>query len=157
MAVRLSEILSPLFTRNYGAAPETSWDGFPTWAQETEEYEERRVRLVDIFRRALEVKADSVLNLLDYEMVMFPPQTKYDKNTMVVETMDGMIDYREHSDRKIELCIEAAVYAYPRKELEDSAPISDAIITSTNFLRREGRTRSHVRPIVRAVVILKEE
>lgn len=157
LAIQLSQTLAPIFSRDTEILSETSWDGFATWGQDIEECQERRVRFVDIFAKALEVKADSILNTEDYEMVIYPPGTQYDKNTMTVETMDGMIDGRDHHGRRIELCIEAAVYSYQRRELQDCAPISEAIVSSRNFVRREASQRLRVKPIVKAVVILKGE
>jgi hypothetical protein len=157
LAIQLSQTLAPIFTRDTEILSETSWDGFATWGQDIEEWKERRVRFVDIFAKALDVKADSVLNTEDYEMVMYPPGTQYDKNTMTVETMDGMVDGRDHHGRRIELCVEAAVYSYQRRELQDCAPISEAIVSSRNFVRREASQRVGVKPIVKAVVILKDE
>ena len=157
LAIQLSQVLAPIFARDTEILCETSWDGFATWDQDTEEWQERRVRLKGIFAKALEVKADSILNIEDYEMVMYPPGTQYDKNTMTVETMDGMIDGRDHHGRRIELCIEAAVYSYQRRELQDCAPISEAIVSSRNFVRRETSERLRVKPIVKAIVILKDE
>jgi hypothetical protein len=156
-AVQLSQTLAPIFTQDTEVPLETTWDGFATWDQDPEEWRERRVRLVDIFTKALEVKADSILNTVDYEMVMYPPGTKYDKNTMTVETMDGMIDPEDHHGRRIELCIEAAIYLYSRRDLQDSATISEAMVTSRNFVRKEASQRIGVTPIVKAVVVLKDE
>jgi hypothetical protein len=157
LSIQLSQTLAPIFARDIEILSETSWDGFATWGQDIEEYRERHVRFVHIFTKALEVKADSILNTEDYEMVMYPPGTQYDKNTMTVETMDGMVDGRDYYGRTIELCIEAAVYSYQRRELQDYAPISEALVSSRNFVRREASQRLRMKPIVKAVVILKDE
>lgn len=127
------------------------------WDHESDEWQERRALLRDIFAKALEVKADSTLNNVDYEMVMYPPGTKYDMNTMAVETIEGTIDLKVHGDCTIQLCVEAAVFMYARKDLEDSATVSEALITSRNFVRKEASQRDGMTPIVKAVVVLNDE
>ena len=156
-AVQLSETLAPLFPNEVDAPAAISWDGFATWGQGIEEWRERRTRLVAVFTKALETKADSVVNIVDYEMVIYTPGMQYNKDTMTVETTDGMVDNRDHDGRRIELCVEAAICAYPRGELQITGPTSEAIVQSRNFVRKEAHQREGVKPIVKAVVILKEE
>ena len=134
-----------------------TWDGFATRDHSCEEWRERRALFVEIFTKALEVKADSTLNNVDYEMVIYSPGTKYDKNAMTVESIEGMIDLKEHGDCTIQLCVEAAVFMYARKDLGDSVPVSEALATSRNFVRKEASQRKGMTPIVKAVVVLKDE
>jgi hypothetical protein len=157
LSVKLSQTLAPIFSHDTEVPLKETWDGFATWDHDCEEWQERRALLVEVFTKALEIKADSTLNNVDYEMVMYPPGTKYDKNAMTMETTEGTIDLKDHGDCTIQLCVEAAVYMYARKDLEDSATLSEAIITSKNFVRKEASQREGMTPIVKAVVVLKDE
>lgn len=91
-------------------------------------------------------------------MVSFPPGTKYDKNAMDVETRDG-IHCRTGSfeGRSVELCIQAAVYSYPRKELSSNASVAEAVIPVRNFVATTEGERANFRPFVKGVVILFDE
>ena len=157
LSIRLSQTLAPIFSQKNEVSLKETWDGFALWDHDCDEWQERRALLVEIFTKALEVKADSILNNVDYEIVTYPPGTKYDKTTMAVETIEGTVDLKDHSSSRIQLCIEAAVFMYTRKGLEDSATISEAVVTSKNFVRKEVSQREGMIPIVKAVVVLKEE
>ena len=155
-AVKISQVLAPFFISDSHGSTEVRWDGFATWGQDRDEWRETRSRLVDLFAQALIVKADSVLNIEDYEMVIYPPGTKFDKNCMTVETTDGMPELiGDHNDREVELCIQSGVFAYPRREPVVNAPINDVRIPLNNFLRKEASQRVGCKPLVKAVVILK--
>ena len=111
-----------------------------------------------MFKDAFNTKADSCLNILDYEMVIYRPGTVFDANTMVVETMEGMQDSRKnHTGRVVRLCIEAAVFAYPRKPPSIETSILDALIPRKNFVEKTARERAGTSPLVKAVVILSDE
>lgn len=153
MAIRLTQVLAPLFSDTPGDLEE-EFDGFATWRHDEDECKERKRRLIDLFTTALKTKADSCLNLEVYEMVIFPPGAKYDPLTMMVETMEGMPDtFGKHEGGRVLLCVEAAVFAYGRELREDSS-ISDAVVSTQNFVSREDGKRGKVRPLVKAVVIL---
>jgi hypothetical protein len=110
-----------------------------------------------MFTEALKAKADSCLNIEDYEMVTFPPGRKYDKNAMDVETKDGVRCRTGNFEGKVvELCIQAAVYASPRKELSRDSSIAEAVIPTRNFVARTERQRADLRPFFKGVVILAD-
>lgn len=153
MAIRLTQVLAPLFSDTSGVLEE-EFDGFATWRHDEDECRERKHRLTDLFTTALKTKVDSCLNLETYEMVMFPPGAKYDPLTMTVETMEGMVDtFGKHDGYRVLLCVEAAVFAYAR-ELQEHSSVSDAVVSTQNFVTREDGKRGKVRPLVKAVVIL---
>ena len=110
-----------------------------------------------MFTEALKAKAESCLNIENYEMVTFPPGTKYDKNAMDVETKDGIRCRTSNFEgRIVELCIQAAVYSYQRKELSSNSSVAEAVIPMRNFVARTERERADVRPFVKGVVILAD-
>jgi hypothetical protein len=158
LSIRLSKTLAPLFSDTPESATELHWNSFSTWRHDTEEWEERQRRLIDMFKDAFNTKADSCLNILDYEMVIYHPGTVFDANTMVVETMEGMQDSRKnHTGQVVRLCIEAAVFAYPRKPPSIETSILDALIPRKNFVEKTARERAGTSPLVKAVVILSDE
>jgi hypothetical protein len=156
LAIRFSQVLAPLFS---DTTPEVVWDNFSTWSQDAEQWHDTRRRLVEIFKLAVKIKAESYLNVEDYEMVVYRPGIKFDKNTMTVETEGGMLDvYGSHDGRNVQICVEAAVFSYPRKELHVNAPICESIIPSQNFVRKNGKWRANSQTLlVKAVVILSDE
>lgn len=133
-----------------------------TQDDDEEEWRERRDRLMGMFQQSLTVKAESVLNIEEYEMVIFPPGTQFNKTHMSVETMDGMnVNTDElrlnNEGYAIQLCIRPAVYAYSKQELHDATSISEATVKSSNFVRKEKSQRVGVKPIIKALVILNTE
>lgn len=105
-----------------------------------------------MFACALRAKAESCLNIEWYEMVIYPPGTKFDLKTMEVQTMEGMIDtVRDHKNREVNICVQAALFAYPREDLLDRDNISDCIISGRNFKTQQQRV---FEPLMKAVVIL---
>lgn len=157
LAIKLSQTLAPLFCKTPEAKDET-WDGFSTWQDDKEEWTNRRKRLTDMFKAALRMKADSCLNVEDYEMVIYPPGTRFDKKTMRTEIIAGMQNKtNSHQGRVVGICIEAAVFAHARKELSPNALASDATAISHNFVCRNEGDRARIHPRVKAVVILAEE
>ena len=157
LAILLSQTLAPFFNNNPEASTESGWDNFATWGHDYEEWAQRKIRLIKMFKSALTTKADSCLNIEDYEMVGYPPGTKFDKNTMTVETMEGMPDtVGNHQGRIVRLCIEAAVYSYPRREISDDASVAESIVTTRNFTRKTDRERATTKPLVKAVVVLTD-
>ncbi|TVY38208.1 Bifunctional purine biosynthetic protein [Lachnellula subtilissima] len=129
LAIELSHALAPLYSNAPQNIPDTSCDGFATWDSDQETASERENCLTQLFIEALKTKAETCLNIEDYEMVTFPPGTKYDKNAMDVETKDGIhCRTGNFEGRSIELCIQAAVYSYQRKELSSNASVAEAVI-----------------------------
>lgn len=111
-----------------------------------------------MFQSALETKADSCLNIQDYEMLIYPPGTMFDKKTMEVETSSCMRDpAKNYQGRAVALCMEAAVFAHPRQQLSEDSPISEAIVTSNNFVRKDKKDRIGIDPAAKAVVILSDK
>lgn len=158
LAFLLSQTLAPLFSDTPGSLSEFGWNDFPTWRQDMEEWRGRQDHLTEMFKDALKTKADSCLNILDYEMVIYHPGTVFDANTMDVETMEGMRDPRNnHTRQVVRLCIEAAVFAYPRKAPSIETSISDALIPTKNFVEKTASERVGMKPLVKAVVILSDE
>lgn len=155
LAIEFSQVLAPLFS---DATPELTWDNFSSWGQDAGQWHDTRRRLVKIFNLALKIKAESCLNVEDYEMVVYRPGTKFDEDIMTVETEGGMPDvYGSHDGRNVQLCVEAAVFSYSRKGLHVNAPITESIIPSQNFVRKDQKGRGIMRPLVKAVVILSDD
>jgi hypothetical protein len=157
LAIQFSKILAPFFSNTSAEPSELNWDGFATWGDDEETWQARRFRLNEIFTVALTAKADSCLNLEDYGMVIFEPGTKYDKNSMSVETMEGMGCSQGRFDNGVvQLCVQAAIYVHPRKTLSSDSSAGDAVIPMKNFVRKTERERATVRPLVKAVVVLAD-
>lgn len=157
LAVQFSKILAPFFSNTIAEPSESNWDGFATWGDDEEIWQARRFRLNEIFKVALTAKADSCLNLEDYEMVIFEPGTKYDKNIMSVETMEGMqCNQGKFDGRVVQICVQAAVYVHPRKVLSSKSSVADAVIPMRNFVKKTERERATVRPLVKAVAVLAD-
>ena len=155
LAVRLSQALAPLFSDTPGSPQESDWDGFATWRDDREEWMDRRKRFTQMFGFALQTKADSCLNIQDYEMLIYPPGTIFDRRTMEVEINTGLKNCaKNHEGRVVELCLEAAVFAHSRQPVSESSSVTDAIATSNNFLSKSKIERIGILPAVKAVVIL---
>jgi hypothetical protein len=161
LAIKLSQTLAPLFSDTpedaVEDAAEADWDGFATWRDNKEEWMDRRKRFTQMFKFALETKADSTLNIQDYEMLIYPPGTIFNKKTMEVDTRTCVKDTASnHEGRTVELCIEAAVFAHGRKQLSEDSSIAEAV-TSKNFVSKAEKDRMKIEPVVKAVVILSDE
>ena len=158
LAIKLSQTLAPLFSKTPEARDEIDWDGFATWHDDMEEWTGRRKRFEDMFTAALKTKADSCLNTEDYEMVIYPPGTKFNQKTMGTQIISGLKNpATTQDDQAIGLCIEAAVFAHARKELNQNDSVSEATATSHNFVQRDERDRVRILPRVKAVVVLSEK
>lgn len=157
LAIRLSQTLAPFFTCSPQKLHEQSWDGFATWGDVTEVWKERREQIVSMFAVALETKAMSCLNIEDYEMVLYAPGTSFDPETMDVETMEGAKDrINNHEGRVVRICIQAALFAYPRDDLSDEASVSESIVSTQNFVGINKGKRKRAAPRVKAVVVLRD-
>jgi hypothetical protein len=158
LAIKFSQTLAPLFSNTVGADKELSWDGFATWRDVEEEWVDRRQRLTKMFEFALKTKADSCLNIQDYEMVIYPPGMMFDAKTMKTESLWGVEGATSSCEgRVVDICVEAAVFAHTRKALLQNASVSEAIVPSNNFVRREAGDRARIAPAAKAVVILADK
>jgi hypothetical protein len=84
-----------------------------------------------MFNDTLKTKVDSCLKIEDYGMVIYSPGTLFDPYTMDIETLEGMPDLRKNYTRRVvQLCIEAAVFAYPRKLQSIETSFSDTLIST---------------------------
>ncbi|KAH8816830.1 hypothetical protein F5884DRAFT_873614 [Xylogone sp. PMI_703] len=159
LAIRLSQILAPLFTKPPKASRESSYDGFETWEEKRQDWKERQRQFVTMFQKALTAKADSLLNIENYEMVIHRPGTPFNPETMTAETMEGtpifLQDLGDIKDAQIEICVQPALYSHPKIPLTDESPMGEALIQRRNFIRTDREHRSSLRPVVKAVVALK--
>jgi hypothetical protein len=148
LSIRLSWVLAPLFTDPI--QHQEDFDGFATWGDDKELSKDRRGRCEQMFRAALRTKADLLLNIEEYQAVMYPPGTLFDESSMMTDTFDGINGGAAHG-RSIALCITAAIFRWNRVDVNDDFQISDAIVTN-NFL---GRRRDRAsRPVIKAVVVI---
>jgi hypothetical protein len=154
LAARLFQTLAPFFTRNPQHLDELSYISFADWGDDIETWKERQEVLVKVFTEALTTKANSCLNIEDYEMVMYAPGTKFDAKTMEAEMMDGTADISEHDGRVVHICIQAAVFVYARSPVQNDASVPNSIIPSRNFVRKAEHERGI--PPVKAVVVLAD-
>jgi hypothetical protein len=157
MAIKLSRVFSPLFSDIPPRFIESNWDGFATWQDKTEDWKERQICVTEMFKAALMTKADACLNLECYEMVVYAPGTNFDPEVMIAETMEGMripdmVDV--DGERKVLLCIEAAIFTYPRESISISTKVSECLMLTNKFVRKQAEERRGFRPLVKAVVIL---
>jgi len=156
LAVQLSQTLAPFFTRNPRDPQELSWDGFSTWGDSMKTWKERQEHLVKLFTDALTTKASSCLNIEDYEMVLYAPGTKFDSTTMEAERMDGTTDTGDHESRVVRICVQAAVFVHARNPVSNDASVSESIISTRNFVRRNENERNGLIPGLKAVVVLAD-
>jgi hypothetical protein len=156
LAIRLSQVLAPLFSDSPNAPSEKGLDGFATWRENTEDWKARQDRMTEMFRCALMAKAGSCLNLEKYEMLTHAPGTRFDKSSMSVETMEGMPDSRNHQGRSVQICVEPAVYSYAREEVLETSSISETSLLTQNFMLGGESQRGKGNVLIKAVVILSE-
>jgi hypothetical protein len=52
------------------------------------------------------------------------------------------------------LCIEAAIFTYPRESISISTKVSECLMLTNKFVRKQAEERRGFRPLVKAVVIL---
>jgi hypothetical protein len=157
LAKRLSRALAPLFVKDSLAYIQSDLDGFPTWNQEQDVYEQRRTRMRTIFERALTAKADSLLNLEEYAIVIYLPGTEFKEATMAAESIEGTEQHRDKSvGRIVEVCLEAAVFTYSKRKLGGDGPkfINEALVQSRNFSHAGNFQREGGRLLVKARVLL---
>jgi len=155
LAIRFSQALEPFFTTTPGKSEESSYDGFAKWNDDKDIWQDRQWRLVKMFKLALVAKADCSLNVEDYSFVIYPPGTLYNKVTMEVETIQGQPDpMGKHEGRVVEICVEGALFAHQRKELQDDTLVEDALVPLNNFVRIGEEERICKVPLVKAVVVL---
>jgi hypothetical protein len=157
LAKRLSRAMAPLFVNESTGHMQSDLDGFSTWGQEQDVYEKRRTRLKTIFERALTAKADSLLNLEEYEIVIYPPRAEFKHATMVAENAQGAEQYRDKPGHgSIDLCIEGAVFSYPKRKLggDGASFINDALVQSRNFSQARAVQREGGKLLVKARVFL---
>ncbi|KAK6606769.1 C6 zinc finger protein [Botrytis cinerea] len=148
LAKKYSEIMEPLFAKNPGSEISKNWNGFLTWNDDRETWQDRQSRLIDTFRRALKSKADSTLNFRDYELVAFAPGTTYDPKSMFNE--DAL--YRKlagkNSDWEVEFCVQPAIFVHEKENPNE-------FTTSQSFVRKIVRQGIGLTPSVKAEVILR--
>lgn len=157
LAIKLSQTLNPLFSNIPVCDKESDWDDFATWRDDKQEWMDRRERFFQMFKFALETKADSCLNIQDYEMLIYPQGARFDKRTMDIEGSDCMkYSTKDCEGMNVELCIEAAVFAHSRRPLSEDSSITEAIVTSKNFVNKDKKDRIGIEPAVKAVVILSD-
>ncbi|ESZ91710.1 hypothetical protein SBOR_7905 [Sclerotinia borealis F-4128] len=154
LTIRYSDIMEPLFSQSPNNYVRKSWDVFSTWNADKEVWQERQGRL-HMFRVALRTKAESTLNLKDYEMVTFPPDTPYDHDLMIVETY-GRIDDEKNDGCVVKFCTQPAVFVQNKKRLADIGSTSELSSTSQNFVRNSARRKPGLKPSLKAVVITRK-
>lgn len=151
LANRLSVALAPLFEKERNAPIQLDWDGFATWQNDPDDVRDRRDHLTNLFAAALRAKAESCLKIEWYELVMYAPGTKFDVKTMEVQTIDGAMDtIRDHKNERVNLCVQAALFAYPRED-PSYVNLSTCIMSGTNFKTRQDRAGE---PLIKAIVVL---
>lgn len=69
-----------------------------------------------MFDTALRMEADSGLNIDDYEAVLYPPGTTFDKNTIIADE-GGLHGEAAANGRVISVCLEPALYVHARRDL----------------------------------------
>ncbi len=155
---KLSRTLAPFFVKDGEDSKSLGSIGFATWGQEEDEWKERQMRFEKITSMALEIKANSILSLEDYKMIIFAPGTPFDESRMTVESRDGLcLTTGNFKGRVVELCIEAAVFLCPKKELNDDVDLIDASFDTRNFSRTGNDQMDDVKVLLPAVVILRVE
>ena len=158
LAKKLSCTLAPLFIGRARKPHRLDNEGFDTWGHSKKEHKERKHRLINLFIGALMLKADSVLHSYEYEMVMYEPDLSYNSETMVVENVDEIPLSGSFEGRIIQACLQAAVFSYPKENIDDDTPnsITRSVVNSKTFFR-SGNRQVKGTLLVPAVVILRDE
>ncbi|KAF7916403.1 uncharacterized protein EAE98_010703 [Botrytis deweyae] len=146
---KYSEIMEPLFAKNPGSEVFKNWNGFSTWNDDKETWQDRQSRLVGMFRLALKSKAESTLNFRDYELVAFAPGTPYDPKSMTNE----LAHFRKGGDNNdwvVEFCAQPAIYIHEKEKPDD-------FISSQSFVRKTVRSGIGLTPSVKAEVLLRRK
>ena len=153
LANKLSFELAPLFAPLFPFNPEASEAaGFETWNEDSETWAGRRARFEDAFQLALTLKAQSMLSSYLYEVVLYPPGSAFNNETMEAESMDGCpLQDKNCKDRSVRLCIFGAIVAYAREKV-DWARVKD--VDYENFVNRGEKHRSGAEILTKAVVVL---
>ncbi|PQE29201.1 hypothetical protein CJF30_00004238 [Rutstroemia sp. NJR-2017a BBW] len=154
LAVQYSQVLEPLFAQENQDSLRKSWDGFITWNDDTDTWKDRQNRIQCLFELALRIKADSTINLKEYESVIIAPGTPFDAQTMQAESLNGLTNDSKHPGQIVELCVQPAIYTYPKTRLSEDNSQS-ATVSSINFVRKTTQQRLQFRPSIKAVVILR--
>ncbi len=149
LANKLSFELAPLFPLSSEASEAA---GFETWNEDSETWAGRRARFEDAFQLALTLKAQSMLSSYLYEVVLYPPGSAFNNETMEAESMDGCpLQDKDCKDRRVRLCIFGAILAYAREEA-DWARVKD--VDYDNFVNRGEKYRSGAEILTKAIVVL---
>lgn len=152
LAIKFSQLVAPLFT---SVPSSVDFEGFHTWNKPEEHWKEQKSRLIDMFSFALTTKARSCLNIENYEMVIYPPGSRFHTQTMETETMDGMEDVSKNKEsREVVISLQAALFAYPRKPVTDTSTVEEMLVPMRNFVVRSEQERGGIKPLMKAVVVL---
>ncbi|RFU25975.1 hypothetical protein B7463_g10359, partial [Scytalidium lignicola] len=159
LAIKLSQILAPFYTKHLKTQTESSYDGFAAWGENRNDWKERQRQFVDMFTKALTAKADSLLNTENYEIVIEKPGTPFDPKTMTAESTEGIPILSENlgdtTNATVDICVQAGLYSYPKTSLTDESPMEEALIQKKNFIRTSRESRSSLKqPLIKAVVVL---
>jgi len=106
------------------------------------------------------LKATMLISTTLYEMVIYPPGTLFDIRTMEVETIEGAqveADMDQMPQRCIDICVHPAIWTRDKIFNVGTTNPQDVLVQSTNFVRVELAEENKYPPIVKAVVILREE
>ncbi|TGO12624.1 hypothetical protein BTUL_0085g00360 [Botrytis tulipae] len=147
---KYSEIMEPLFAKNPGSEVFKNWNGFSTWNDDKETWQDRQSRLIGMFRRALKSKAESTLNFRDYELVTFAPGTPYDPKSMTNELAHYRKAGGNNNDWVVEFCVQPAIYVHEKERPDD-------FISSQSFVRKTVRSGIGLTPSVKAEVLLRRK
>ncbi len=93
-------------------------------------------------------------------MVMYAPGAEFDKSTMEVENVGGIPQRSGNFEgRVILLCVQAAVFSFPKRKLGDDVTKfrAEALVQSRNFSHNGNIRREGGRLLVPARVILRDE
>lgn len=156
LAIQLSHTVAPFFSYHPGNRDELSWDEFVTWGDAMNTWKDRQELLVKMFTDVLMIKANSCLNIEDYEMVTYPPGTYFDSVTMEAERMDGTIETSDCEGRLVRISVQAAIFVHARDPVLNNASVPESIIPTRNFVRRNESERKEAIPCLKAVVVLAD-
>ncbi|KAF7903995.1 hypothetical protein EAF00_001329 [Botryotinia globosa] len=147
---KYSEIMEPLFAKNPGSEVFKNWNGFSTWNDDKETWQDRQSRLIGMFRLALKSKAESTMNFRDYELVAFAPGTPYDPKSMTNELAHYRKAGGNNNDWVVEFCAQPAIYVHEKERPDD-------FISSQSFVRKTVRSGIGLTPSVKAEVLLRRK
>jgi hypothetical protein len=155
LAHRLSKTLSSFFVEEKGKervqdqpGQSHSLDSFSTWGVDEQIWTSRRQKLIELFKIALRVKCQLIASSDQFETVFYPPQTPFESDSMIPETMQGsVIKTADLALQKVgvKLCLLPSLYVLKHNYTQ---------VMQKNFVQRVSSERQESERLTEALVVV---